>query len=33
MLPGNINDRIVVSANKDEGFEAYLFSKTGQFEG
>ena len=30
MLPGNINDRIVTFANKHEGFEGQLFSKTGQ---
>jgi len=30
MLPGNINDRIVVFANKHEGFERHLFLKTGQ---
>jgi len=33
MLPGNINDRIVVFANKHEGFEGHLFSKTGQIGG
>jgi len=33
MLPGNINDRIAVFANKHEGFEGYLFSKTGQIGG
>jgi len=33
MLPGNINDRIVVFANKHEGFEGHLFLKTGQMEG
>ena len=33
MLPGNINDRIVVFANKHRGFEGQLFSKTGQMEG
>jgi hypothetical protein len=33
MLPGNINDRIVVFANKHEGFEGHLFSKTGQVGG
>jgi len=29
MLPGNINERIVVFANKHEGFDRHLFSKTG----
>jgi len=33
MLPGNINDRIVTFANKYEGFEGYLFLKTGQIGG
>jgi len=33
MLPGNINDRIVTCANKYKGFEANLFSKTGEYRG
>jgi hypothetical protein len=33
MLPGNINDRIVTFANKHEGFEGHLFSKTGEIGG
>ena len=33
MLPGNINERIVLFANKHEGFDAHLFSKTGQMVG
>jgi len=33
MLPGNINERIVLFANKHEGFKGHLFSKTGQIGG
>jgi hypothetical protein len=33
MLPGNINERIVVFANKYEGFEGQLFLKTGVLRG
>ena len=33
MLPGNINERIVLFANKHAGFEGQLFSKTGEIGG
>jgi hypothetical protein len=33
MLPGNINGRIATFANKNEGFDRHLFSKTGQIGG